>query len=206
MGVVKRAGPPFHGEACIAVPGSTSSHSCPWPDCTVTPSYLPLSCRPTSPSCRTCSTTSSSWQAPWTRSSSTRTRSCSSCGPHRTGPRSCCTTLVRPSLPSLPHPGCLASAPSSAWPRTSSFASPPDPDPPPLISEAASSSVWPSPGPHCLDPGGPGSGEDRGQLEDPGSWRSTPSPRPSHSHFCPRLRLGPACPDPRPLSSQDTSW
>lgn len=76
-----------------------------------------LSCRPTSPSCRTCSTTSSSWQAPWTRSSSTRTQSCSSCGPHRTGPRSCCTTSVRPSLPSLPA-RCLASAPTqrAAWP------------------------------------------------------------------------------------------
>lgn len=106
------------GEPCPR--GGTSSPSCPWPNCTVTPSHPPLSCRPTSPSCRTCSTTSSSWQAPWTRSSSTRTQSCSSCGPHRTGPRSCCTTSVRPSLPSLPS-RCLASAPTqrATWPPRS---------------------------------------------------------------------------------------
>lgn len=81
----------------------------PCPCQVVTPSHPPLSCRPTSPSCRTCSTTSSSWEAPWTPSSLTRTRSCSSCGPHRTGPRSCCTTSVGP-------PGCpalLSSCPES---------------------------------------------------------------------------------------------
>lgn len=87
------------------------SPSFPCPRCPVTPSHPPLSCRPTSPSCRTCSTTSSSWQAPWTPSSSTRTRSCSSCGLHRTGPRSCCTTLVRPQTALLCPPRRLASAP-----------------------------------------------------------------------------------------------
>lgn len=96
-------------------------------------SHPPLSCRPTSPSCRMCSTTSSSWQAPWTPSSSTRTRSYSSCGPHRTGPRSCCTTSVRPrecpSLPSQmprfgPLPTLLPSAPCpQSGPAPSSLAS-----------------------------------------------------------------------------------
>lgn len=75
--------------------------------------------------------------------------------------------------------------------------------------------MWPSLGPHCLDPGGPGSGEDRVQLEDPGSWRSAPAPGPATltsaldagsaqpaltlPHSLPRTRHGewPDHPDPR---------
>lgn len=90
--------------SCAGPAATLSCFSFPRPRCMLTPPHPPLSCRPTSPSCKMCSTTSSSWRAPWTRSSSTRTQSCSSCGPHRTGPRSCCTTSVRsracPRLPS----------------------------------------------------------------------------------------------------------
>lgn len=61
--------------------------------------------------------------------------------------------------------------------------------------------MWPSIGPHCLDPGGPGFGEDRGQLEDRDSWRNPSTPEPTYSHSCPQLRLCPACPDLTPTVS-----